>query len=65
MRESSKIDKTKLPVDTYEGWLKTQRQPKRAERQKAHTIDAYDAWIGERVENMLRETEAKRKRVAG
>lgn len=66
MRESSKIDKTKLPVDTYEGWLKGQnRKPEGKASPEKHTAESYDVWIGKRVETKTLKNTAKRKRTAG
>lgn len=60
LRESSKIDKTKLPVDAYEGWLKSQSVPpeKRTQRDKSPT-DYYEEWLGQRVEAKERKDKAK------
>ncbi|MDA4124804.1 MAG: hypothetical protein OK438_05055 [Thaumarchaeota archaeon] len=63
MRESSRIEKTKLPVDVYEGWLKTQAtQPEKGRRVVPNEKDAYEAWIGKRVEKKAQENKPRRKR---
>ncbi len=63
MRESSKLEKTKLPVDTYEGWLKDQTgRPERAVKSELPATDTYEAWIRKRVEKRAWETATKRKR---
>lgn len=64
MRESSKIDKTKLPVDVYEGWLKAQRtQPERTHSNK-NTVDYYEAWIAGRVKVKELKNATKERRTA-
>ncbi len=64
MRESSKLEKTKLPVDAYEGWLKTQaRQPEKGKRRETNATDTYEAWIGKRVEKRVQETVVRRKHI--
>jgi transcription elongation factor Elf1 len=64
LRESSKLDKTKLPVDVYEGWLKGQRtQPVRTHSNK-NTVDYYEAWITERVKVKEQKNSTKDKRPA-
>lgn len=64
MRESSKIEKTQLPADVYEGWLKTQAtQPEKGKRIVTNETDAYEAWIGKRVEKREQENAVRRKRV--
>jgi len=51
LRESSKLDKTKLPGDTYEKWLGTQtKQPGKVRRSETPAPDSYETWIGKRVE---------------
>ncbi len=64
MRESSKIEKTKLPVDVYEGWLKNQAtQPEKGKRPVTNVTDAYETWIGKRVEKKAKENAVRRKHV--
>jgi hypothetical protein len=51
LRESSKIDKTKLPGDTYEMWLGTQRnRPVKDKGPQTSAPDFYETWMGKRVE---------------
>ncbi|MBI3860206.1 MAG: hypothetical protein HY296_08285 [Thaumarchaeota archaeon] len=60
MRESSKIDKTKLPVDAYELWLKAQNvNPRKQPRPEKHGTDYYDDWINQRVKTKIREARSK------
>jgi hypothetical protein len=60
MRESSKLDKTKLPGDTYEAWLGAQKErPQKGGGSGAPTPDSYETWIRKRVELKVLETESK------
>jgi len=64
LRESSKIDKTKLPVDVYEGWLKTQAtKPEKGKRPETNATDAYEVWVGKRVEKKGQENAVRQRRV--
>lgn len=57
MRESPKIDKTKLPGDSYEVWLGNQTKGHGKVRgSETPAPDSYEAWIGKRVETRLKET---------
>lgn len=56
MRESSKLDKTKLPGDTYEKWLGNLKEKStRTRGSETPAPDSYDAWIGKRVATKLKE----------
>ncbi len=64
MRESSRLEKTNLPGDTFEAWLKTQkRQPGGGGGRGKYAPDSYDAWIDKRVEMKKRGTKPLPKRV--
>jgi hypothetical protein len=57
LRESSKLDKTKLPDDTYEKWLGTNdERSKRTRGSETPTPDSYETWLGKRVETKLKES---------
>ncbi|HUI24171.1 MAG TPA: hypothetical protein VLY82_07280 [Nitrososphaerales archaeon] len=57
MRESSKLDKTKLPGDTYEKWLGTNRErSKKTRGSETPAPDSYDVWVGKLVETKLKST---------
>lgn len=57
MRESSKLDKTKLTGDTYEEWLGTNKErSKKTRGSQTPAPDSYDIWIGKRVETKLKST---------
>jgi hypothetical protein len=59
LRESSKLDKTKLPGDTYEKWLGTNKErSKKIRGSETPAKDSYETWIEKRVETKLRETKA-------
>jgi hypothetical protein len=51
MRESAKTDKTHLPEDTYQEWLKFQKEKPAAKgRGKEVAGDSFEAWMSKRVE---------------
>ncbi|HZW85738.1 MAG TPA: hypothetical protein VFE91_07560 [Nitrososphaerales archaeon] len=57
MRESSKLDQTKLPVDTYEKWLGTNKErSKKGRGSETPAPDSYDVWVGKRVEMKMKST---------
>jgi hypothetical protein len=61
LRESSKLDKTKLPGDTYEKWLGNQKTPPgKGKSSEASTPDSYETWIGKRVETRKQATRTKK-----
>jgi hypothetical protein len=56
LRESSKLDKTKLPGDTYEKWLRTNKERStKARGSETPAPDSYETWIGKRVETKMKE----------
>jgi hypothetical protein len=60
MRESSKIDKTKLPGDTYEKWLGNQKKVHgRPGDRETPAKDSYESWIEKRVETKLKVTKTR------
>jgi hypothetical protein len=59
LRESSKLDKKKLPGDTYEKWLGTQTKgPGKTKGSETPAADSYETWINKRVEKKLKESRA-------
>ncbi|HUK79652.1 MAG TPA: hypothetical protein VLU91_03195 [Nitrososphaerales archaeon] len=55
MRESSKLDQTKLPGDTYEKWLGTNKErSKKTRGSETPAPDSYETWIDKRVEMKLK-----------
>jgi hypothetical protein len=59
LRESSKLDKTKLPGDTYEKWLGTNKERSTKTRgSETPAPDSYETWIGKRIETKKRKTES-------
>ena len=57
MRESSKLDRTKLPGDTYEKWLGTNKErSKKTRGSETPAPDSYETWIGKRVETKRKAT---------
>jgi hypothetical protein len=61
MRESSKSEKTKLPVDTYEKWLGNQKKPPgKGKSPETSTPDSYETWVGKRVETKKQAARTKK-----
>jgi hypothetical protein len=61
LRESSKRDKTKLPGDTYEKWLGTQKAPPgKGKSREESTPDSYETWIGKRVQTKKQATRSEK-----
>lgn len=57
LRESSKLDKKRLPGDTYEMWLGTNSErSNRTRGMETPAPDSYEIWIGKRVETKLKAT---------
>ena len=57
MRESAKTDKTHLPKDTYEEWLKSQKEePSAKGRGKKVTENSFEVWMAKRVERRAKKT---------
>lgn len=55
MRESPKYEKTTLPANVYEEWLKLQpAKITEPGRQEVMIQDSYGVWIEKRVEKHLR-----------
>ena len=49
------MDKTRLPGDTYEKWLGTNKErSKKIRGPETPALDSYEAWIGKRVEMKLK-----------
>jgi len=49
------LDKTKLPGDTYEKWLGTNKErSKKTRGSETPAPDSYDIWVGKRVEMKLK-----------
>jgi hypothetical protein len=62
MRESAKIDKTQLPKDTYQEWVKTQKEEQTAKgRGKEVTENSFETWMAKRVEKRVKETSGSSK----
>jgi hypothetical protein len=50
MRESAKTEKTHLPKDTYQEWLRSQKEEPLAKgRGKKVTENSFEAWMAKRV----------------
>lgn len=60
MRESAKIEKTHLPTDTYQEWLRSQKDEMPA---KGHgtrvTANSFDAWMAKRVARKVKRAPGK------
>jgi hypothetical protein len=60
MRESAKTNKTHLPKDTYQDWLKTQEKgPVAKGRGDVVTENSFEAWMARRVEERAGRASAK------
>jgi hypothetical protein len=61
MRESAKTDKTHLPKDTYQEWLKSQKEER--SKAKGHgkevTENSFEAWMAKRVEKQAKKTSGR------
>lgn len=54
MRESSKSEKTRLPADSFEEWIRTQTvKPAGEKRPRKPSENQYEAWVNKRVEKRL------------
>jgi len=54
MRESSKSERTHLPPDSYEEWVKTQPvKPSGEKRPRKPSENQYEAWVKKRVERRV------------
>jgi hypothetical protein len=57
MRESAKTEKMHLLVDTYQEWLKSQKEkPVVKGRGREVTGDSFEAWMTKRVEKQAKRT---------
>ena len=60
MRESAKKDKTHLPKDTYQEWLRSQKEKLSAKgRGKEVTENSFEAWMAKRVERRVKKTSGR------
>ena len=51
------MDQTKLPGDTYEKWLGTNKErSKKTRGSETPSPDSYEVWVGKRVEMKLKST---------
>lgn len=57
MRESAKGERTHLPGDTYQEWLKSQKEkPAERARGRAAAGNSFEIWMAKRVEERTRRT---------
>jgi hypothetical protein len=62
MRESARIERTRLPGDTYQEWLKSQKEePLRKERGTAVISNSFEVWIAKRVDGRIKKGANKEK----
>lgn len=60
MRESAKTDRTHLPKDAYEEWLKSQKEELSAKgRGKKVTENSFEAWMAKRVEKQAKKASGR------
>ncbi len=57
MRESAAKEKTHLPQDTFEEWVKSQKEKAAAKgRGREVAGNSFEAWIGKKVESRAKKT---------
>lgn len=62
MRESAKTEKTHLPKDTYQEWLKSQKEELLVKgRGKEVTENFFEAWMAKRVEKQTKKISGRGK----
>jgi hypothetical protein len=60
MRESARTNKTHLPKDTYQEWLRFQKEELLVKgRGKEVTENSFEAWIRKRVEKRTKKISSK------
>ncbi len=63
MRESAAKEKTHLPQDTYEEWVRSQKEKPTAKgRGKKTTGNSYEEWVAKKVETRAQRTAATAKK---
>ncbi len=64
MRESSRIEKTHLPVDSFEEWIKSQVTKSGGEKHPRKVSENhYETWVRERVKSRMHK--AQRAAISG
>jgi len=54
MRESARIERTHLPGDTYQEWLRSQKEePLGKGRGTVVTSNSFEAWMAKRVDGRI------------
>lgn len=53
MRESRKTERMKLPKDTTEAWLESQKPDRTRARHRSPPEDTFEAWVEKRVSKAL------------
>ena len=62
MRESAKSEKTHLPKDTYQEWLKSQKEEHSVKgRGKEVTENSFEVWMAKRVERRTKKASSRAK----
>ena len=62
MRESAKSEKSHLPKDTYQEWLKSQKEELAVKgRGKEVTENSFEVWMAKRVERRTKKTSGRAK----
>lgn len=60
MRESAKKEKTHLPKDTYQEWVRSQKRELLVKgRGKKVTENSFEDWIAKRVEKQVKKTSGR------
>lgn len=62
MRESAKTEKTHLPKDTYQEWLKSEKGEITVKGRGKEVIEnSFEAWMAKRVERRTKKTSDRTK----
>jgi len=60
MRESARIERMHLPGDTYQEWLKSQKEePLRKGAGNVFTQNSFEIWMAKRVEGRIKKAPSK------
>jgi len=62
MRESARTERTRLPGDTYQEWLRSQKkEPLAKGRGATVTSDSFEVWMAKRVDARTKKAASKGK----
>ena len=58
MRESRRTERMRLPVDTTELWMVSQKSSPSEVRHRKPPEDSFEAWVGKRVAERIKGTKS-------